>query len=111
MEEEHTLAAVALRILSYNIRYFGHALRGLASTQGLPTTTRVHDLRHGAATYLLAAGVNSRVVMSIMGWSQVSMLARYQHVLDSMLTDAAQRLEAHLELCASLRLELGVSER
>src|SRR5437868_14960714 len=34
MEEEHTLAAVALRILSYNIRYFGHALRGLASTRG-----------------------------------------------------------------------------
>jgi endonuclease/exonuclease/phosphatase family metal-dependent hydrolase len=34
MEEEHTLAAVALRILSYNVRYFGHALRGLASTRG-----------------------------------------------------------------------------
>jgi endonuclease/exonuclease/phosphatase family metal-dependent hydrolase len=34
MEEEHTLAAVPLRIVSYNVRYFGHALRGLASTRG-----------------------------------------------------------------------------
>ena len=31
--------------------------------------------------------------MAIMGWSQLSMLKRYQHVLDSMLTDAAERLE------------------
>src|SRR5256712_3650198 len=34
MEEEHTPAAVALRILSYTVRYAGHALRGLASTRG-----------------------------------------------------------------------------
>jgi hypothetical protein len=32
--------------------------------------------------------------MAIMGWSQVSMLARYQHVVDAMLTDARERLEA-----------------
>jgi hypothetical protein len=29
-----------------------------------------------------------------MGWSQASMLKRYQHVLDPMLRDAATRLEA-----------------
>ena len=34
MEQEHTLAGVPLRIVSYNVRYFGHALRGLASTRG-----------------------------------------------------------------------------
>ena len=33
MTEEHTLAGVPLRIVSYNVRYFGHALRGLASTR------------------------------------------------------------------------------
>jgi cytoplasmic iron level regulating protein YaaA (DUF328/UPF0246 family) len=31
--------------------------------------------------------------MQIMGWSQISMLKRYQHVMDSMLTDAGERLE------------------
>ena len=55
---------------------------------------RVHELRHGTATYLLAAGVDPRIVMQIIGWSQVSMLKRYQRVLDRMLTDAAERLEA-----------------
>ena len=34
MEQEHTLAGVPLRIVRYNVRYFGHALRGLASTRG-----------------------------------------------------------------------------
>jgi hypothetical protein len=32
--------------------------------------------------------------MAVMGWSQVSMLRRYQHVLPSMLRDAATRLES-----------------
>jgi integrase len=55
---------------------------------------RIHDLRHSTATYLLAARVDPRVVMAVMGWSQVSMLKRYQHVMDPMLKDAAARLEA-----------------
>lgn len=71
-------------------------LQKLLAKAGLPSA-RVHDLRHGTATYLLAAGVPPRTVMAIMGWSQISMLTRYQHVLDPMLTDAAQRLQAHLE--------------
>jgi integrase len=68
-----------------------HELQKLLANAGLPPA-RVHDLRHGTATYLLGAGVQPRVVMAIMGWSQVSMLKRYQHVLDSMLA-AAERLE------------------
>jgi hypothetical protein len=34
------------------------------------------------------------MVMAIMGWSQASMLRRYQHVLPTMPRDAATRLEA-----------------
>ena len=33
-----------------------------------------------------------------MGWSQVSMLKRYQHVLPAMLDDAAARLESVLPI-------------
>jgi hypothetical protein len=40
--------------------------------------------------------VDPRIVMAVMGWSQVSMLARYQHVLPAMLDDTATRLEAFL---------------
>jgi integrase len=38
--------------------------------------------------------VDGRIVLAIMGWSQASMLKRYQHVLPSMAKDAATRLEA-----------------
>jgi integrase len=65
----------------------------LLALAGLPTHHRVHNLRHSTATYLLAAGVNQRIVMQMMGWSQLSMLVRYQHVLDPMLDEAAERLE------------------
>lgn len=53
---------------------------------------RVHDSRHTAATVLLLMGVPGRVVMDIMGWSQMSMLTRYQHVLDEMKVDAARKI-------------------
>ena len=43
-----------------------HELRKLLAKAGLPAA-RVHDLRHGAATYLLAAGVPPRTVMAING--------------------------------------------
>ncbi len=71
-----------------------HEFKKLLAKAGLTIAYRVHDLRHSTATYLLAAGVDGRIVMQVMGWSQVSMLKRYQHVLDPMLRDAGVRLEA-----------------
>src|SRR5437899_12987315 len=70
------------------------APKRLLKHAGLPESYRVHDLRHSTATYLLAAGVPDRLVMGIMGHSQLSMTMRYQHVLPSMLKEAAARLEA-----------------
>lgn len=57
---------------------------------------RVHDARHTAATVLLLMGVDGRVVMDILGWSQASMLKRYQHVLDDMKRKAADAMTAAL---------------
>ena len=71
-----------------------HQFKKLLRQAGLPDCYRVHDLRHSTATYLLAAGVPDRLVMGIMGHSQLSMTMRYQHVLPSMLREAAARLEA-----------------
>jgi integrase len=53
---------------------------------------RLHDARHTAATLLLAQGVDGRVVMSLMGWSQAVLLTRYQHVLDTMRVEAAEKV-------------------
>jgi integrase len=53
---------------------------------------RVHDARHTAATLLLAQGIDQRVVMEILGHSQISMTSRYAHVLPQVMTDAADRI-------------------
>jgi integrase len=53
---------------------------------------RIHDARHTAATLLLAQGVDQRVVMEILGHSQISMTTRYTHVLPEVMTDAADRI-------------------
>ena len=39
-----------------------------------------------------AQGVDQRVVMEILGHSQISMTTRYTHVLPQVLTDAADRI-------------------
>ena len=72
-----------------------HQFKKLLLRAGLPSTHRPHDLRHSTATYLLAANVPPRVVMELLGHSQISLtLNTYSHVLPTMLDDAAKRLEA-----------------
>ena len=41
---------------------------------------------------LLLHGVNTRVVMDILGPSQISITSRYQHVLPEAAKDAADRM-------------------
>ena len=63
----------------------------LAKTAGI-RRVRVHDTRHTAATLLLAQGVDQRVVMEVLGHSQISMTSRYAHVLPQVMMDAAERI-------------------
>ena len=51
-----------------------------------------HAARHAAATFLLALGVDRRVVMDIMGWKDERMLTRYQHVADELRREAAEQV-------------------
>ena len=53
---------------------------------------RLHDARHTAATVLLLLGVPERAVMSVMGWSNTAMAARYQHVTATIQRDIATRV-------------------
>ena len=70
-----------------------HALLRAA---GLPAV-RFHDLRHTAATLLLAQGVDPRTIMETLGHSQISLtLNTYSHVLPTMQEDAAAKLDAIL---------------
>ena len=64
---------------------------------------RLHDARHTAATLLLVQGVNARTVMDVMGWTEARMLSRYQHVVDELRRDAADRMGEALWPTAEMR--------
>ncbi len=54
---------------------------------------RLHDARHTAATLLLQQGVAARVVMEILGHSQISLTQNtYQHVVPELARDAAAKM-------------------
>jgi len=55
---------------------------------------RFHDLRHTAATTLLAQGVNPKVVSEMLGHSSVAFtLQTYSHVVEGMQKDAVRALD------------------
>lgn len=55
---------------------------------------RFHDLRHSCATLLLVQGVSPRVVMDVLGHSQIGLtMNTYSHVIPDLRRDAADRIE------------------
>lgn len=66
--------------------------RAVATELGLPTIG-VHGLRHSAATFLIASGVNPRVVQQRLGHAHVSVtLGLYTHVLPAHDRSAVEAL-------------------
>jgi len=64
----------------------------LLRAAGVPAA-RLHDARHTAATLLLTQGVPARVVMELLGHSQITLtLGTYSHVAPELSRDAAQRM-------------------
>lgn len=56
---------------------------------------RFHDLRHSCATLLLAQDVPARVVMDILGHSQIALtMNTYTQVLPELKTEAAKRMNS-----------------
>ena len=71
-----------------------HHLQLLLARAGLPRQ-RFHDLRHACASLLLTQGVHPRVVMEMLGHSQISLtMNTYSHVLPSLQRDAADKLDS-----------------
>lgn len=70
-----------------------HQFHKLLDHAGLPQR-RFHDLRHSCATLLLAQGVPARVVMEVLGHSQIGLTMNpYAHVIPELIRDAARRIE------------------
>ena len=59
---------------------------------------RLHDLRHSAASLLLALNIHPRVVMELLGHSQISLtMDTYSHTVPEILRDAIDKLGAALD--------------
>ena len=81
-----------VEVSNLTYRYF----RPLLLKAGLPKI-RFHDLRHTAATLMLGAHVDVKVVSEILGHSQAAFtMDRYQHVTWAMQQEAAQAVSALL---------------
>lgn len=69
----------------------------LLRTAEISTETRFHDLRHTAASLLLAEGVHLRMIMELLGHSSISLTANtYAHVMPAAMRDVADRMESIL---------------
>ena len=65
----------------------------LRERAGLPWL-RLHDLRHGCVTYLLAHGIDPRTVMEILGHTTIRQtMDRYAHALPERLRAAADTMD------------------
>ncbi len=54
-----------------------------ARTRAGLSDVRMHDLRHTAGTWMLARGVDIRVIAAILGHATMAMVLRYTHVVDA----------------------------
>ena len=72
------------------------AFKRLLTAAGL-RPQRFHDLRHGAATLLLAQGVSARAIMDLLGHSQIGITYNlYSHVIPELRRDAARKMDSIL---------------
>jgi integrase len=73
-----------------------HRFQAMLKDAGL-RRIRFHDLRHTCATLLLAQGVHPRVIMEILGHSQIAITMNlYAHVIPAMQKDVAAQMDAVL---------------
>lgn len=75
-----------------------HRLQAILERAGLPRT-RFHDLRHAYASFQMSRGVHPRVVMELLGHSQIALtMDLYSHVMPSLLRESADQIEHVLSL-------------
>lgn len=73
-----------------------HRLQAILAAAGLPRQ-RFHDLRHGAASLLIASGTPMRQVMELLGHSDIRLtMNTYAHVAPAVARDTADRMDAAL---------------
>jgi hypothetical protein len=83
----------------------------LAYLVGLPPI-RLHDLRHGAATLLLAAGHDMKVVQETLGLSSITIAAdTYTSVLPELARRSAEDVAALIRPAGQVRAAVSNRRR
>lgn len=83
----------------------------LLSAASLPRI-RFHDLRHSAATLLLAQGVHPRAIMELLGHSSITLtMNTYAHVLDELKAKTADSMDAIFDSMAVNSAVIGPSRK
>lgn len=91
--EEHDLVFCNIYGRFLNSASLYDLFTSLVEKAGLPHM-RFHDLRHSAATILLAMGVPVKVIQELLGHSSITItLNVYGHVLPSMQDEAMNKME------------------
>lgn len=94
--EDHGLvfaSAIGTPIEPRNVTRRWETLRERADLGGL----RLHDLRHGCATFMHAAGVPARTIMEVLGHSEIGVtMNTYTHVVPELRREAADALDEML---------------
>lgn len=77
-------------------RNFDREFKELLDSTGVPRI-RFHDLQHTFATFLLAEGIPARVVMELLGHSQIGItMNTYAHVLPALSSASVEALASQL---------------
>jgi integrase len=68
--------------------------KALLKKAELPTTMRFHDLRHSAASLLLAQGVSPKMIADLLGHSRIGItMDLYSHILPAMRRETADAMD------------------
>ncbi|WP_287370811.1 tyrosine-type recombinase/integrase, partial [Mesorhizobium sp.] len=102
----HPLRTFGLRSYATCMRHssLSSFLNGRVRVLGKTALPRIrfHDLRHTHATQMLSAGVHPKVASERLGHSTIGItLDLYSHVMPGMQADAAEQVDAALQVAIS----------
>ena len=107
--ENYDLVFATRRGRPLGSRNVTRSFRDLTRRAGI-RDVRFHDLRHTAATFLLAQGVDVRTLMGMLGHSQIGLtLNTYAHVLPALGRDAANRMGSLIDRLDTDERDLAVN--
>lgn len=86
---------------------YSHPFKRIANRAGLPEGVRLHDIRHGVATAMLAANVDTKIASAVLGHSSAAFTAdQYQHVLKGMTEAATDAINDALGVTSIVRFSV-----